>query len=269
MSTPIVTKDDIKNALVSVGLKAGDICIFHSSYKSFGTVEGGAQTVIDAFEEVLGKEGTLVAPTLIQTGFEYAYETWYMDKPSDVGYLTEYFRKLMYVYRSNQPTHSVAARGKLAFELTYEHSLRGPHTTPFGDYAFSDGSPWQKMYDLDAKIVFIGVDMTRNTMKHLVESRFSEWALSQIKDEEKLARMKAQVKRYDYGAGVWPYYQGFLMQNRLDEAGLLRSTTCGNATILCVNAKESCDYTMMKLQTEPERYLKPDAVEWVRECLSE
>lgn len=64
----------------------------HSSLKSLGYVEGGADTVIQAFLDTIEESGTLVMPTLIQKDFANAYKTWYLDKPSDVGYITEVFR---------------------------------------------------------------------------------------------------------------------------------------------------------------------------------
>ena len=88
-----VNKDAIIKSLQELGIQKGDMVIVHSSFKSMGYVEGGAETVISAFLDVIGAEGTLVFPTLVQKDFENAYETWHMDKPSDVGYLTEYFRK--------------------------------------------------------------------------------------------------------------------------------------------------------------------------------
>ena len=157
---------DIRNALQRLGVKPGDICLFHSSYKSLGPVENGAADVIRGFEEAVGEEGTVVVPTLCSQDFENSYKTWHLDKPSDVGYLTEYFRKLPGSLRSDHATHSVAARGKLALELTKEHAAFGPHYCPFGEYAFADSSPWTKMYHHNAKIVFLGVNMRYNTMKH-------------------------------------------------------------------------------------------------------
>ena len=76
MEPKVVTKEDIKRSLRRLGLQEGDLCIVHSSLKSFGYVDGGAQTVIDAFEEVLGKEGTLAMPTLCQEDFLNSYKTW-------------------------------------------------------------------------------------------------------------------------------------------------------------------------------------------------
>ena len=72
----VVTKTDIKNALTELGIQKGDVMVVHSSLKSFGHVEGGADAVIDACLETLTPSGTLVFPTLIQKDFAYAYDTW-------------------------------------------------------------------------------------------------------------------------------------------------------------------------------------------------
>lgn len=58
-----ITKEDIKKGLRALGLKRGDIVGVHSSLRSFGYVEGGADAVIDALLEVVGKEGTIAMPT--------------------------------------------------------------------------------------------------------------------------------------------------------------------------------------------------------------
>ena len=181
----MITSKDISNALSQLGVVPGDIVLVHSALRSLGPVEGGAAGVIAGFEDLLGREGTLVMPTLCQVDFGNSFKTWYMDKPSDVGYLTEFFRKQPYVYRSNNPTHSVAARGKQAYWLTCEHGGYGPHLCPFGEYAFADSSPWLKMYNMGAKVVFIGVTTMYNTAKHSVEARFLENALAKVRDPEK------------------------------------------------------------------------------------
>ncbi len=262
-----VTKEDIKTSLRQLGLQAGDICIVHSSLKSFGHVEGGAQTVIDAFEEVLGKEGTLAMPTLCQVDFLNSYKTWYMDKPSDVGYLTEYFRKQMYVYRSDEATHSVAARGKMAYELTKEHCGYGPHPLClFGEYAMAESSPWAKLYRMNGKIVFIGVSMRKNTMKHTVEVRLVEHYSDMVKDPVKAQELKDQL--YQFGKpGIWPGFDAEEMVPVLREKGQLQETTCGNAKLLCVNAKECCDTYFEEFITRPEKWFKEDFLAWRQACL--
>lgn len=60
---PMVTKDDLVRGFRRVGLKAGMHVVCHSSLSRFGRVEGGADAVIDALEEVITRDGTLVLPT--------------------------------------------------------------------------------------------------------------------------------------------------------------------------------------------------------------
>ncbi len=265
MGGTIVRQADIQEALSQLGVEKGDTALVHSSLRSFGYVEGGPQVVIDAFGAVLGKEGTLVMPTLCQVDFANSYRTWYMDKPSDVGYLTEYFRKQVYVYRSDHPTHSVAARGKLAYELTHEHTAYGPHICPFGDGAFADSSPWAKMYQQNAKIVFIGVDLRYNTMKHLVEGRWMETLLGRIPDEGERARLRAKLCVFGKG-GLWPHHSGAVVQRELEAQGRVRKAKCGEALLLCVEARETMDAWYDILSSEPEKFVSEEMLDWIRAC---
>ncbi|MCR5701342.1 MAG: AAC(3) family N-acetyltransferase [Lachnospiraceae bacterium] len=49
----MVSKDNIKMGLVKLGVEPGMILEVHSSLSSFGYVDGGAITVIDAIKEVV------------------------------------------------------------------------------------------------------------------------------------------------------------------------------------------------------------------------
>ncbi len=259
---------DVTAALKELGIKEGDIILVHSSLRSLGKVEDGAAGVIRGLEAAIGKEGTLVMPTLSQVDFFNSYKTWYMDKPSDTGYLTEYFRHLPYVYRSNQETHSVAARGKYAYELTFEHKARGPHMCPFGEWAFADSSPWMKMYHMGAKTLFIGVTMRYNTMKHTVESRYAESLLDAVTDPAKRETLRDEVATFGRftGAEIWPMYPGQLMHEELDRLGYIKKASCGKATIYCVDMKESSDKAFELLSSDPDRWVNEATREWIRRC---
>ncbi len=262
----MVTRQDVSNAVKALGVAPGDILLVHSAYKSLGPVEGGAAAVIGGIEDVLGKEGTLVMPTLCQGDLVQAYNSWYMDKPSDVGYLTEYFRKQIYVYRSNHPTHSVAARGKLAYELTFEHTAGAPHYCPFGDKVFSDTSPWVKMYQKGAKILFIGCGATYNTMKHMVEGRFVEENLAAVKDPSKKEALLRRLRHLGVDEGIYMFYNGQNMCDALAEEGLVTRTVCGQAELLCMPAKESCDASLAQLRNHPECWLNEAKMQWLADC---
>ena len=177
----VVTREDIRKAAEALGLKQGDTVLIHSSFKSLGFVEGGAEAVIGGFRDAIGERGNLVFPTLCQRDFEHAYENWHLDAPSDVGYLTNYFRKLPGAKRSDQATHSVAAQGPDAEYLTCTHGQTGKRYGVYGDTPFSTDSPWEKMYHMDAKVVFLGVNINKCTLRHYAEYCFVEQCLKRQK----------------------------------------------------------------------------------------
>ena len=157
------TQDDIEKDLRALGICAGDTVLVHSSFKSLGEIKGGAETLIAAFLNVLGKEGTLMFPTL-----SYSYvnkDTPYFhlnDTPSNVGYLPEYFRtQVAGVKRSRHLTHSCAAVGKNADFLIDGHEK---DTVMIGE-----NSPLVKLTQVNGKILFLGCCLHSNTLMHGVE----------------------------------------------------------------------------------------------------
>lgn len=157
------SKKDLQKDLQKIGIKPTDTLLVHSSMKSIGKVDGGADTVLDALIEYL-KDGLLVFPThswmtMKDDHLKYDRET----EPSCVGLLTNMFMKRDGVVRSYHPTHSVAAKG-----LDAKAYIAGEEniTTPCG----RDGC-WGKLLDRKAKILFLGCSLSKNTFIHGVE----EW----------------------------------------------------------------------------------------------
>lgn len=59
----VILKEEIVQKLREVGLEKSDAVMVHTSLKRMGHVCGGAQTVIEALMEVVGKDGTIMMPT--------------------------------------------------------------------------------------------------------------------------------------------------------------------------------------------------------------
>jgi aminoglycoside N3'-acetyltransferase len=57
-----MNQSDIEAGLRALGVREGMMLEVHSSLRSFGYVEGGAQTVIRALQNVVGPKGALVMP---------------------------------------------------------------------------------------------------------------------------------------------------------------------------------------------------------------
>lgn len=191
------TKNELMEDIKTIGITKGDIVIVHSSFKSLGELEYGAKTVVDAIFEVIGEDGTLVFPTLCQNDWKNVYRNWHLDAPSDVGYLTNYFRKLPGALRSNQATHSVAAIGRDAAYITKTHGETGLIPGPFGDTPFAKDSPWEKLYELNAKILLIGVGSMYITLRHLAEYRVIDKNLQKAKMTERYEEFKNELFLYE------------------------------------------------------------------------
>ena len=58
----VVLKEEIIQKLREVGLEKGDAVMVHTFLTRMGYVCGGAQTVIEALMEVVGKDGTIMMP---------------------------------------------------------------------------------------------------------------------------------------------------------------------------------------------------------------
>ncbi len=264
-----LTRQDITKAMQRLGVEPGDILLVHSSYKSLGPVEGGPDAVIGGIEGALGKEGTLAFATICQIDTANLRKTWYMDKPTDVGFLNEYFRKQIYVYRSNHPSHSVAARGKQAYELTFEHTAYGHHLSAWGNDLFCESSPWAKLYRMNGKILLLGCGSRPITMKHYVEGLLTEELLFAVKDPVRQAELKARLKSEENGGqGVFLMYHAHIMQDELEKKGLLHKTTCGNAELYLWNAKAYVDAALEELRTRPEFWYEGEKLQWYKDCLS-
>jgi aminoglycoside 3-N-acetyltransferase len=156
----IVTVDNIERGFREAGLVAGDRVMAHSSLSSFGRVEGGAESVIEALMRIVGKEGTIILPTFTLSFFTAVPRVLdLMKTPSEMGKITEVFRLRPDTVRSKHMTHSVAVWGKDA-----EAVVKLPSRTSWG----VDGT-FQWLLDHDARILLIGVDYNRCTLIHKVE----------------------------------------------------------------------------------------------------
>ncbi len=242
-----VTRQEISKAVADLGIKKGDMVLVHSSFKSMGKVIGGAEDVIGGFLDVIGEEGTLVFPTFTQKDFANAYETWHIDKPSDTGYLTEYFRTREGSVRSDQATHSVAACGKYAEELTKTHGHTHKRFGNMGDTPFSIDSPWEKMYNMDAKVVLLGVDAIKTTFRHYAEYVYMEEMLERIKDAPEYESMKNELWCMEH-QGVWPHIFNSSIQPRLEAKNLVKTSTCGDATFTSFSSKAFVDECLAGLR---------------------
>jgi aminoglycoside N3'-acetyltransferase len=233
----------------------------HSSLSAFGHVEGGAEAVIRALLTVIGENGSLCLPTLCQKDKERRQETWDISSsPSDVGKITEVFRRWPGAVRSDYFTHSVTAQGPLAEAITSGHATAGPRPSPWGTRAFGHGSPWDKLYEMDVLYCFLGVTFRVNTMRHYCQSTLMEQALAQAPAEER-ATLAAAVADWNK-PGVFPGWSGEMEEELLSGLGLVHYEQIGQATCRSIPARVMVDEILKAVRNEPEKWLSGETLEW-------
>jgi len=188
MTTPLVTSLDLKTGLSKLSL-GKSLVIAHASLKSFGNIEGGADTMLNA---LLDSVRGIIMPTFTyqtmlnpeigppKNGITYGSETdlnkmaeaFYPDMTVDkmMGVLPEVLRKHPKAKRSMHPIQSFA--GINANAILNMQTIYNP-LAPIGALADSDG--W---------VLLLGVDHRVNTSIHYAEKlggrlQFLRWALMQ------------------------------------------------------------------------------------------
>ncbi len=249
-----VLKADIVNGLRDLGLDNGDVAFVHSSLKSFGYVEGGANTVVRAFLDVLGDEGTLAVPIFRNYFWDGPDQVWDRDNsPSLMGVISETVRTWEGSRRSYHAPHPIAAVGRLAEDLTERHNLT--------DFSFD--SPFSRLLELNAWIMLMGVDYNRCTMIHLIEER-AEIPYRRWVDLTGTVVNNGIAERRTY-----PFLSGYPgvgndfnpLGKRLESEGKVNITKIGNSTIRCFHARELYECTMRSIRQEPLFVVNHDARE--------
>lgn len=176
------TVKSLRADLHALGVARGDVVIVHPSLRAIGWVVGGAAAVVDALCEAVGPEGTVTMPAHSGDWSDPSHwanppvpAAWWpeirAERPAfdpyatplrEMGAVAENLLMRRTTLRSDHPLHSHMANGRHAELITRHHRLAD---------SFGDRSPLGRLYELDAKVLLIGVGHAHNTSLHLAESR--------------------------------------------------------------------------------------------------
>ncbi len=176
------TRESLAGDLRALGLRAGMVVIVHSSLSSIGWVNGGSVAVVQALEDVITPDGTLIMPAHSGEYSDPSYwqhppvpEAWWpiirdtmpafdprVTPTRGMGRIAETFRTWPGARRSSHPQDSFTAWGRHAEFITTHHALEN---------GLGDQSPLVRIYDLDGRVLLLGVPYGNNTSFHLGEYR--------------------------------------------------------------------------------------------------
>lgn len=274
-------KQQLKDQLESMGLKGDETILIHSSMKAIGAVDGGADTVLDAWMEYF-KDGLLLLPT-------HTWKTVNADNPvynpyttpSCVGLLTNMFMKRDGVIRSLHPTHSMSGYGKNVAEYLAGEEYNNTPCTPGGCY--------DRLKEVGGKVLLVGVGHERNTYIHSVEevlnvpNRLSDMPMELVIELQEESNNSGKLPPYNRDDGwkkhtdnklyrkvyVRKHYnakqphisEDFVKLNQIFlDSGVVRKVKFGDADSLLCDAKGMFNIVRQVIAPDPECIVTKDTL---------
>jgi aminoglycoside 3-N-acetyltransferase len=148
-----------------------------------------------------------------------------------MGAVPEAFRTFPGTLRSSHPLVSVCANGRLAEEITKHHVLT---------FCEGPGTPFEKLYELDASTLLLGVGFDRCTSLHYAESLVPSrrTTLSRFPMMQQGERVWMEVPDMASDNGVhFPVVGTRFANNRV-----VRVARVGNADALLFSTREIVDF---------------------------
>ncbi|NQT20655.1 MAG: AAC(3) family N-acetyltransferase [Planctomycetes bacterium] len=240
------TKSQLTEAFRNAGLHDGDLVLVHSALRKLAPVDGGADTVIDALLEAVGPDGTVAVPThtwgVVGAGQPVFHQAL---TPSNVGALTNVFRKRPGAIRGLHPTHSVAAIGPRAAEFVGGHEQ--------DDTPCSANSPYRRLCDWGGKVLIIGAGLDCCTLFHGCEQWAGmPWAVTEHTVQLYSIAADGRVIpacHHQHFTNTWDQYPR--LEPHLIEAGAMRITHIGECALRLLDARAAADWLIAQLRKDP------------------
>lgn len=242
------THQDLLSGFQQIPLTPSRVIIVHSSYKSLGGVEGGAETVIDALQEWVGPEGTVLLPTF---NFHSWTENHYFDvveTNSHMGIIGEMGRLRKTALRTPHPIYSFAALGKRKEEFGQAEDIE----------AYGPNSAFALFHKLNGMIVSIGLHWNSTfSLHHYVEYNTGC-------DYRRVKRFSGIYVGYDGEPKINTYSMFVRNNNRvitdivpgmdeLFENGAIEAVEVGGTTVHYASANNFFDNMSVIVRQHPEK----------------
>ncbi len=218
-----VTKNELINALTNLGVKPGMILEVHSTLSSFGNLEGGAMTLIDALKGLLTEEGSIFMPALrLSKELELTEEDKKMgitvkikvldrdEKKTAMGAIADTFRMLPDTV-CGEEVISTAGWGKHA-----EEAVKGGL-----DYAIHNGG----------KALMFGVDIYKLTAMHYMEEATPEDINKMFEPTEEINK-KYPPEGWFMEAGHPPVKAWYKIQDMAYNKNLIKEAYIGDCKVM-------------------------------------
>ena len=250
------TYEDIILAYKKLGIKKGDILYVTGDLSNLGYFNPYKKILnchYRALIDSIGKDGTISFPTFSYSLVKSRKIFSIKNTPSETGVFTEFLRKRKKSIRQIHPYSSITSLGKFAKFISTNNSK----------HAHGYDSPFQKLAELDAKFISIGLEPRYTASQvHTLETilnvpyRFTKEFIHKVKLKDgKIIKDKFYLYvLYNYLRKIprdrnQKIFKNFLKQN------IIKKTKCG--------ANHIYSYSMKKFHESTINFMKRDLYAWM------
>jgi neutral ceramidase len=222
------------------GVRPGDTLVFEADgLEGEGSELGVLLTA--GLQTLVGRDGLLVLPscTPLEGRPKPTFDAF--RSPSEMGWFSEFFRKQPGVYRSSNPTHSVAAWGAGAEEFVSGHRFAAGRQSPWGESAFGLDSPWDRLYTRNAWWVMVNPDW--------YASPFAAFLLSLYQE-----RLQGITKTVPF-----PEFDPECFAQKLAGMGFAARASWGSNLVYGFKLRDTFDRLLEELALRPDRFGPSDS----------
>ena len=237
-----ITKKEIKKGLRQLGVRRGMMLEVHCSLSSFGYVDGGAITIIDALKSIVGASGAIVMPSfkdshnfpLDETDREMGLTLKIKllngdEERSGMGIVSDTFRKMKDV-KTGEGQFRVSAWGKEAEQHAADWFN---HLIVSGGYA-----------------LLLGVDIYKMSSMHYVEDILPNEIKKLFRPSEEALKIYPEsewfVEAWTPSAKPW-----YTIQEIAYEKGYITDIIVGGSKCMLVEVNNVIGLYKQALRTEP------------------
>ena len=234
-------------SLEEIGVDRDGVLMVHSSYSAYNGFKGPPTRVVLALQEAIGAGGTLVMPSSPYTTStkEYVKSGKVFDvrrTASRMGIVSEIFRRQRDTVRSLNPAHPVLASGPVASWLVAGHERCAHSCGP--------GSPFDKLVEKDAKVLFFDAQLTHLMFFHYLEHAVNDELPFPLYDSQphevpvidKDGKRRA-VAVYPFSSEVMARRHFPVLEAELRKQSMVREQRVGNTTLTLVRVRDTLEAT--------------------------
>jgi aminoglycoside 3-N-acetyltransferase len=227
--------NELTCAMAKVGVAYNDTVVLHSSLMCLGRLEGVAisdypSEIVREIRSSLGSKGTLAVPA---PNWDYGlkqlpFDTCHTPVTKSLGVISSYLIQLDGCRRSPNPIFSVAAIGAAA-----DYICKGGVATAFGI-----DSAWDRLFRLNADMLFLGCGISFMTFVRYIEHQFGVPYLYNklfhvpiLEDEKILDMPVVTLLRYTHCPVK---YNLSKFEAILRDSGVLREANLGGGALIAI-----------------------------------